>query len=92
MALADELGEDEPALAAVRGLGPTLERWIGAVGADVFLWTGAAAVATSLGLLASGRRQASGTVAAWAPVLLGLGIYRKMVDVTRSAAYRSDLH
>jgi len=92
MAPADELGEDEPALAAVRGLGPMFERWIGAVGSDVFLWAGAAAVAASLGLLASGRRQASGTVAGWAPVLLGLGVYRKMVDMTRSAAYRSDLH
>jgi hypothetical protein len=92
MGLADELGEEQPALAVVRGLGPTLERWLAAVGSDVFLWAGAAAAATSLGLLASGRRQASGTVASWAPVLLGLGVYRKMVDMTRSAAYRSDLH
>jgi len=92
MALGDDLGEEQPALAVMRGLGPTLDRWIEAVRPDVFLWAGVTAVATSVGLLASGRRQASGLVASWAPVLLGLGIYRKVLDTTRSAAYRSNLH
>jgi hypothetical protein len=92
MGLGDELGEEQPAMAVIRGLGPTLERWMTAVGPDVFLWAGVATAATALGLLAGGRRHASGVVASWAPVLLGLGVYRKMTDLTRSAAYRSDLH
>jgi hypothetical protein len=92
MGLGDELADEQPATAVMGRLRPTVERWFSAIGPDVFLWAGAAAVATSLGLLVGGRRQASGLVASWSPVLLGLGVYRKIVDATRSAAYRTDLH
>ena len=46
---------------------------------DVFLWAALGTIATSLALQASGRQHASLFVGQWAPTLLILGLYNKLV-------------
>ena len=46
---------------------------------DTFLWAAAASVATSATLQLMGNRQASVFVGQWAPTLLILGLYNKIV-------------
>jgi hypothetical protein len=51
---------------------------------DVWLWASAASMAVSLGLQLSGNRKTkhvSNFVAQWAPTLLILGLYNKLVKV-----------
>ena len=48
---------------------------------DVFLWTAAGAVALSLAMELSGRKQAGNFVAQWVPTILILGLYNKLVKV-----------
>ena len=59
---------------------------------DLFLWTGVAAAATSLGLLGAGKKHASLFVATWVPTILLLGVYSKTMATAGSAPYRQDLH
>jgi hypothetical protein len=46
---------------------------------DVFLWGAVASIATSLILQAGGKRHASMFVGQWAPTVLILGLYNKLV-------------
>jgi hypothetical protein len=48
---------------------------------DVFLWSAIGAIAASAVLQASGKQQVSNFVGQWAPTLLILGLYNKIVKV-----------
>jgi hypothetical protein len=68
----------------------SIERWTAKLPSDALLVSGVAAAIASLGLLLSGKKQASAIVGGWAPTLLAFGLYAKIVK--QAAAYRSDLH
>ena len=53
---------------------------------DTFLWAAAASVATSATLQIMGNKQASVFVGQWAPTLLILGLYNKLVKQLGSDA------
>lgn len=48
---------------------------------DLFLWAAGASIAASLGLQMMGRKAESNFVAQWAPKVLILGLYNKLVKV-----------
>jgi hypothetical protein len=58
---------------------------------NLFLWTGLAVAAASMGLLAGGKKHAGLAVGMWVPSILLLGVYSKIVKTT-AAGYRPDLH
>jgi len=51
---------------------------------DVFLWLALGSIAAAAGLQMSGRKDASSFVGQWAPTLLILGLYNKLVKVAGS--------
>ena len=51
---------------------------------DLFLWAAGGSVAASLALQLAGRRHASLFVGQWAPTLLILGLYNKLVKIAGS--------
>ena len=53
---------------------------------DTFLWAAAASIATSATLQMMGNKQASVFVGQWAPTLLILGLYNKLVKQLGSDA------
>lgn len=53
---------------------------------DTFLWAAAASIAASAALQMSGNKQASIFVGQWAPTLLILGLYNKLVKQLGSDA------
>ena len=48
---------------------------------DLFLWIAGGAIATSIALRVAGKRDAANWVGEWAPTLLILGTYNKMVKL-----------
>ena len=56
---------------------------------DTFLWAAAAAIATSATLQVLGNKHASVFVGQWAPTLLILGLYNKLVKQLGSDALDS---
>jgi hypothetical protein len=48
---------------------------------DLFLWSAGAAIVASLSLMLLGKKQASNFVGQWAPTLLLLGVYNKIVKI-----------
>jgi hypothetical protein len=57
----------------------TIEQQTAKLPSDLFLWGAVASIATSLVLQASGKRHASMFVGQWAPTVLILGLYNKLV-------------
>jgi hypothetical protein len=57
----------------------TIEQQTAKLPSDLFLWGAVAAIATSLILQAGGKRHASMFVGQWAPTVLILGLYNKLV-------------
>ena len=51
---------------------------------DTFLWTAAGSVGLSLILLLSGKKDAANFVGHWAPTLLIVGLYNKLVKLEGS--------
>jgi len=51
---------------------------------DTFLWAAGASIAVSLGLMVGGNRHAALFVGQWAPTILLLGLYNKVVKVAGS--------
>lgn len=51
---------------------------------DTFLWLACGAIGLSAGLQLMGRQQTSNFVGQWAPTLLILGLYNKLVKVAGS--------
>jgi len=58
-----------------------IERRTAQIPSDTFLWAAGAAVLTSLVLKASRRNHDSLFVGSWAPTLLLLGVYNKLVKL-----------
>jgi len=64
-----------------------IERRTARLPSDVFLWAAAGSIGLSLGLQAVRRRHWSLFVGQWAPTLLILGLYNKLVKVAGSDRY-----
>lgn len=62
----------------------TIEGQTAKLPSDTFLWAAGAAIAVSLALQVMGRRGDSAFVGQWAPTLLILGLYNKIVKVAGS--------
>jgi len=60
-------------------LAKTIEQQTAKMPSDWFLWAAAGSIATSLMLQVSGKQHASNFVGQWAPTLLILGLYNKLV-------------
>jgi hypothetical protein len=63
----------------------SIDRLAARVPSDLFVWTGVAAAAASLGLLVAGKKQSSAVLGAWAPAFLALGLYSKLIKMSRAA-------
>ena len=64
----------------------TIENQTAKLPSDTFLWAAAASIATSATLQAMGNKHASVFVGQWAPTLLILGLYNKLVKQLGSDA------
>lgn len=62
----------------------TIERQTAKLPSDVFLWAAGASIAGSLFLQFSGKQHQALFVGQWAPTLLILGLYNKLVKVAGS--------
>jgi len=60
-----------------------IEQQTAKIPSDVFLFAALAAMSTSLGLFVVGKESASRFVGMWAPTLLIMGVYNKLVKVLR---------
>lgn len=65
----------------------TIEEQTAKLPSDVFLWAAGASIIGSLALQFSGRKHESLFVGQWAPTLLILGLYNKIVKLAGSDAY-----
>ena len=59
----------------------TIEKYTAAVPSDVYLWTALGTMALSLGLFIAGRKHSSMFFGQWAPSILIMGLYNKLVKV-----------
>ena len=64
-----------------------IENQTAKVPSDTFLWAAVGSIGLSLGLQAAGRKHLSLFVGQWAPTLLMLGLYNKLVKVAGSDRY-----
>ena len=64
----------------------SIEKQTAKLPSDTFLWAAAASIATSATLQMMGNKQASIFVGQWAPTLLILGLYNKLVKQLGSDA------
>ncbi|MCU1338903.1 MAG: hypothetical protein JWO19_4484 [Bryobacterales bacterium] len=62
----------------------TIEQQTAKLPSDTFLWTALGSMGISLGLALTGRGKAATFVGQWAPTLLILGLYNKLVKVQGS--------
>jgi hypothetical protein len=62
----------------------TIEQQTAKLPSDLFLWAACGSIVGSLGLQCLGRQHASLFVGQWAPTLLILGLYNKLVKVAGS--------
>ncbi len=62
------------------------------VPSDWFLWTALGSVGLALGLRAAGREKDANFVGMWAPTVLILGLYNKLVKIegSQSEAYEDE--
>ena len=65
-----------------------IERQTSKLPSDTFLWLAFGSIALSLGLRLSGQRDQSHFVGHWAPTILLLGLYNKLVKLFGSEAQR----
>ena len=65
----------------------TIEEQTAKLPSDLFLWAAGASIIGSLALQFSGRRNESLFVGQWAPTVLILGLYNKLVKVAGSDAH-----
>lgn len=70
----------------------TIENQTARLPSDTFLWAAAASIATSATLQMMGNKHASVFVGQWAPTLLILGLYNKLVKQLGSDATDSPAH
>lgn len=60
----------------------TIEHETSKLPSDLFLWSAGAAIVTSLGLMFMGKKASANFIGQWAPTMLLLGIYNKIVKVS----------
>ena len=80
-------GHGGPVEHTVGKIARTIEEQTAKLPSDVFLWAAGASIIGSLALQISGRKHESLFVGQWAPTLLILGLYNKIVKVAGSDAY-----
>ena len=66
----------------------TIEQQTAKLPSDLFLWAAGAAMVTSLALQIAGREHQSLFIGQWAPSLLIMGLYNKLVKVGGSDQVR----
>ncbi len=66
------------------GLARLLEQQTAKLPSDVFLWSALGSMGLSLYLEISGRHDASRFVGMWAPTLLTMGLYNKLIKLVGS--------
>lgn len=66
-----------------------IEKRTSRVPSDVFLWTALGSIAGSLVLALSGKQKVANFVGQWAPTILILGLYNKIVKVAGHDQVRS---
>ena len=64
----------------------TIEQTTAKLPSDTFLWGAIAAIGASLVMMATGEEKKANFVGQWAPTLLMLGLYNKMVKLHGSDA------
>jgi hypothetical protein len=69
-----------------------IERQTSRIPSDFFLWTGLAAIGTSLTLSLFGKQKVANFVGQWVPTVLLLGVYNKIVKVAGHDRQEPDLH
>ena len=83
--LEDTQSESEDAAQMTEGpVAKAIESKTAQLPSDIFLWASLASMVVSLGLQVSGRKRTqhvSNFIAQWAPTLLVLGLYNKIVKV-----------
>lgn len=62
----------------------TIEDQTAKIPSDAFLWAAGASIFTALALQAIGRKAESTFIGQWAPTILILGLYNKLVKVAGS--------
>lgn len=62
----------------------TIEQQTAKLPSDTFLWTALGAIGISLALATAGKGKAATFVGQWAPTLLILGVYNKLVKIQGS--------
>jgi hypothetical protein len=62
----------------------TIENQTARLPSDTFLWAALGSMGLSLGLQLMGKQQASNFVGHWAPTILIMGLYNKLVKVEGS--------
>lgn len=62
-------------------LASMIERKTARLPSDTFLWFAGGAIVAALGLQLSGKRESANFVGQWAPTLLILGLYNKLVKI-----------
>jgi hypothetical protein len=67
----------------------SIEQQTAKLPSDIFLWIAAGAIGTSLTLQFAGKPHASQFVGQWAPTLLILGVYNKLVKQLGSDGERA---
>ena len=65
----------------------TIEQHTAKVPSDTFLWSALAAMGVSAVLQIAGKKQASNFVGQWAPSLLIIGVYNKLVKLHGSDSH-----
>ena len=63
------------------GVAKTLEKQTAKIPSDVYLWAAVGTMALSLGLFLTRKKHASMFFGQWAPSLLVIGLYNKLVKV-----------
>lgn len=70
----------------------TIERETSKIPSDLFLWAGGVAIATSLGFMVAGKGKVANFIGQWAPTILILGLYNKLVKVAGHDRYSAGVH
>ena len=73
------MGETSPVQHAEGRVARSIEQQTAKLPSDAFLWAAVGSIGGSLALLASGKREVANFVGHWAPTILILGLYNKLV-------------
>ena len=68
----------------------TIEQQTAKLPSDTFLWAAVGSIGVSLAMMVMGEEKKANFIGQWAPTLLILGLYNKMVKLHGSDAYSKD--